>query len=144
MRLRTLIREGVSAILTTTIQDLDGEPLGSADLDTLTLSLYDEPTRTIINERDDVDVLNANGGTLDADGNFELSLSADDTAVVDDAALLEWHIALLTWTWTEGADTFTGKAAIIHRVVNQDPTLASIAQQTGHGPFRWWLAGGWC
>lgn len=133
MRLRTLVREGATAVISTTIRDLEGAALGSADLDTLTLTLWDEATQGIINDRDDQDVLNTNGGTLDADGAFELRLDPDDTVVVNDFLRLEWHEAILTWTWQTGspAVTYTGKASIKYRVVNEDPTTLAIL--TGGG-----------
>ena len=144
MRLRTTVREGTSVILNTTITDLDGEPLAPADLDSLTLDLYDEPTRTIINDRDSQDVLNANGGTLDLDGGFELLLDPADTEVVNAALTREWHVALLTWVWTVSAVEYTSKAAIKYKVLNEDPTLVSSLVGCGCGPYWFGHSHGWC
>jgi len=143
MRLRNIIREGASAILTTTIKDLDGNALAPADLDSLTLTLRDEPTRSIINERDDQDVLNANGGELTPEGAFSLRLDPDDTIVVNDALTLEWHEALLTWVWTDDLIEYTGKAVLKHKVLNEDPTLSTSSCGCHSHPF-WWMRRGWC
>ena len=41
---------------------------------------------TVINDRDEEDVLNDNGGTLEDDGTFTLRLDSDDNAVVSSSA----------------------------------------------------------
>lgn len=119
MRLRDYtIRSGTTLELTTVIRDMDGEELGSADLDSLTLTLHDEDTHSVINERDDQDVLNLNGGTLDGDGNFTLRLDPDDMAITNSSLQREWHEAQLTWVWTVATVEHTGFASIKFRVTN--------------------------
>lgn len=120
MRLRDYtIRSGETLYLTTQIYDVDNVGLGPADLDSLVLTLRDELTHGIINERDGQDVLNVNGGTLDVDGNFTLRLDPDDMGIVHTGLPREWHEAELTWVWTDGVE-HTGSASIKFRVRNAD------------------------
>lgn len=119
MRLNRVARERTTLILgPMTIRDLDGAALGASALDTLTLTLHDECTQAIINEREAQDVLNVNGGEVTEAGVFTLRLDPDDTVILDDDNAKEWHVALLTWTWTVNSVEYTGRAEIKHRVKN--------------------------
>lgn len=102
--------EGATYLIHTTFLDQDDAPIVP---DALTLTLYERATRTIVNSRDHVSVLNENGGSF-AGTDFTLTLSGDDNALVG-AGNGETHIALLEWTWD---GTKTGKAEIAFRVVN--------------------------
>lgn len=94
----------------------NGEGLGQADLDTLTLKLYDATTFAIINSRDDQNVLNDNGVTLDDDGNLVWIMEPADNPVLSAALESEMHVALFKWTWDSGARK--GDHEVMFRVLN--------------------------
>lgn len=76
-----------------------GDPIQLADLAALTLTLYEKSSETVINNRNDIDVLNASIGTVDAIGNWTLDLTAADMAILDTNRSKETHVALLEWTY---------------------------------------------
>lgn len=96
------IAEKTSQQLTARIRDLAG--LGFKP-ETLTLTLYDVATGTIINNRNHVSIRDANGGTVSIDGLLTLQLDPADTVIVTPASSQERHIALLEWTWSGGTKT---------------------------------------
>jgi len=98
------VREDCGAKYTAVLLDEDDAPIAAGTLDTLTLTLWDYSTRTILNSRDAQDVLNANNVTLDGSGNLVWYLQADDNAIVGTVAEgnIETHKALFEWTWGTG------------------------------------------
>lgn len=121
MRLRDwTIRNGETLTLSTVIYNHEGVAIPASSLDSLTLTLVDEIGHSVINERDDQDVLNANGGELDESGNFSLRLDPDDMVIVNVLLKYEWHDARLTWVLTSGSPAVehTGFASIKFRVTN--------------------------
>jgi sugar lactone lactonase YvrE len=99
---RFWVKEKTSALYTADVQDHQENAIGSSDLGTLTLTLYDVDTNTIINSRNAQNVLNANGVALDANGNLSWVMSADDNTIVTSTTVQESHIALFQWTWDSG------------------------------------------
>lgn len=61
----------------------------------------------IINSRDRVNILNANGGTLDSSGNAAFTMAILDNVIFSPNTIavgeIERHILLFEWTW----DTLT-------------------------------------
>jgi len=96
--------------------DENGDAVGAAELATLTLTLYDKRSKTILNSRDHQSILNANGGTVDASGNGELVLADADNALVSQGRSSEMHVALIEWTWAGG--TKSGRHEIVLTVEN--------------------------
>lgn len=96
--------------------DQNGVGLGQADLDTLTLKLYDATTFAIINSRDDQNVLNTGGVTLDDDGNLVWVMEPADNPIINLALESEMHVALFKWTWDSG--TRKGDHEVMFRVLN--------------------------
>lgn len=94
-------KEDSTSRYTATLQDEGGNPLGSGDLTTLTLTLTDEDGATI-NGRSGVSVLNANGGTLDVSGNFVMIYEPADNPVVKTARRQELHLARFDFTYGVG------------------------------------------
>ena len=93
---RTVI-EGTSMIYTATLQDASGTALPLASIDSLTLTLYDKATGTIINSRNAQDVLNTNQVTVHAtSGLLTWTALPADMAIVGTptAGVLETHVAL--------------------------------------------------
>lgn len=122
MRLRDwTIRDGETLTLSTVIYDHEGNALAASDLDSFTLTLVDEIGQSVINEREDQDVLNANGGELDEEGNFTLRLDPADMVIVNALLRREWHDAQLTWVLTTGSPAVehTGFASIKFRLTNR-------------------------
>lgn len=108
---RTLpLPENTTPILRAKIVDELGGPLSGDVLLTLTLTIYNRDTGTIINGRDHVNILNANGGVVyDAYENDVLvsrllfQLTANDMAILEDSLPGEGRVALLEWSWNGGA-----------------------------------------
>src|SRR5262245_10271429 len=95
------VNEKTTALYTATLKDeLDaGIPVDS--LATITLTLYDRATGTIINSRDHVDAKNLNGVAIDSSGNLAWTMAPADNAIVGSYELEE-HIALFEWTFASG------------------------------------------
>ena len=74
--------ETQSGVLTGVIRDDLGAALGSGDLSTLTLTITDQVTNEIINNRYRQDILNDNDATIDISGNLSWSIQADDNIIV--------------------------------------------------------------
>jgi hypothetical protein len=98
-----LVNEGTSAKYSTTLLRDDGQPVPLADLNTLTLTLYNKDSGAIINSRNNANVKNAGGGTYHAtSGAFDMIFSAADMAalgVAPNAPLVERHVVLFKATW---------------------------------------------
>ena len=74
-------KEDSTAIFSCTLVDEDGAPVTAARLTGLTFWLRDH-LGAIINSRDTVDILNANGGTIDSNGLLTLILEPEDMVIV--------------------------------------------------------------
>lgn len=113
-----VIAEQTTRFLEFQLLDENDSGIPAAELQSLTLTLYDPRTGAIINSRDDMSVLNANGGTVDAQGNAVLELGPADNVIVGQNAGLvqEDHVALLEWVYEAG--TRQGRHLIFLRVEN--------------------------
>jgi len=112
-----IVAEKTTCRITGALVDEAGVALGSAQLSTLTLTLYALiDTLPVINANTDKDVKNANQGTMDASGIFTLTLAPADNAIQATGATSETHRALLKWTWASG--TKAGAQEIDFRVRN--------------------------
>lgn len=112
------LQEGDSCFSEVRLDDEDGQPVAAATLTSLTLSLYG-PGGDIINNRDEVDVKNTNGGTLDpTSGEFRMDFTSDDSPILD-ATLApgdqEVHRALFVAKWGTGKQ----KSWIVNIAVRQ-------------------------
>ncbi len=110
------IMEKTTVKITATVEDENGDGLAAASLDTLTLTLYSLEDDTIINSRDAQDVLNANGVTLDVNGNLIWTVTPADTIIVDTRLKAERHRAVFEWTYDSAAKN--GKHVIDMRIIN--------------------------
>jgi hypothetical protein len=112
------VAEKATAFLSATITDTDGvTPLANADtvLISLTLTLYDERTGTVINSCTDRSIKNTGGGTVSAAGAVSVRLDPLDMAILGGRSS-EQHVALFTWTW--GSPLATGRYEIAFTVTN--------------------------
>ncbi len=99
------ILEKTTPEITGIIKDEDGTLISSADLDTVTLTLFnlsDAPTCTIINSRTAQNVLNTNNVTIDTSGNLVWSVQPLDTAILGTGSI-ENHRAVFEWTYNSGS-----------------------------------------
>lgn len=110
------VNEKVTARYTADVQDHEGNAIAGSSLTTLTLTLYDKATGTIINNRNAQNVLNVNGVTVDGSGNLVWVMTPDDNAILTAASKVEKHIALFQWTWDSGAKA--GKHEVTIQVKN--------------------------
>lgn len=115
--IRTEVGEQVTALITGVIADAAGAALGASAITTLTLTLYEKRTGSILNSRNAVNIKNANGGTVDSSGNLALTLDPADNALLTQAVAHETHVALIRWTYNVGAAA--GWAQIEFAVHNQ-------------------------
>ncbi len=98
--LTKIYAEKKTAECTATITKRDGvTPVPSANLDAVTLTLYEESGGEVINSRSADDIKDTGGGTIHAtSGLLTLLLSPDDMAVVL-SGRFEMHVALIEWTY---------------------------------------------
>jgi len=110
------VNEKVTARYTADVQDHEENAIAGSSLTTLTLTLYDQSTGTIINSRNAQDVLNTNGVTVNSSGNLVWIIDPDDNAIVTSTSKVEKHIALFAWTWDSGNKA--GKHEVMLHVKN--------------------------
>lgn len=100
-----IIPEKSTAVLSFVVKDEDGNAIPGTSLTTLTITLYNDRDASIINSRNDTDILGTNGGSVDANGNGKWKMEELDNAIVQDGLTKEDHTALFKWTYNTGADT---------------------------------------
>ncbi len=91
------VPQGNTCLLEFTLVDYDGEtPVSVDNVTSATMTLLDKDTNTIINSREDVDVI----GDIDTNGRFSRLLSAADNIIIntDERVDQEVHVALITVT----------------------------------------------
>jgi hypothetical protein len=109
------IAEEATARIDFTVTDEDGVGIPAASLDGLTVTLFEERSGQIINSRTDVNILNANGGTVDANGVGTWLMDPDDNVFVA-GGQQEYHVALFEWTF--GGGSKDGKQPVRLKVIN--------------------------
>lgn len=95
-----------------------GDPIPGSVLDSLTLTLYQEYTRAIINSRNRQNVLQLNGVTVAEDGTLLWTMTREDTAIINDALRSEPHVALFEYTFPGANGTEYAKHAVRFNVDN--------------------------
>lgn len=117
------VNEQNVVLITGTLRDQAGDPVPAAALQTLTLTLYDKATDTLI--RDHESVFNVNGGTFHpTSGAFALTLSAADNAIVTatlSPASMEQHLGVLEATWGGGTGYWSGLLRLYVRQIHHVP-----------------------
>lgn len=102
--------EQQTGTFTGVLKDEFGGSIGSSDVTSLTLTITDQITKTIINNRFRQTVLNDNNVTLDNAGNLSWSIQALDNIIVGEEAVpgtVERHEVLFEWTW--GASKYSNE-----------------------------------
>lgn len=102
---RTIVTREVGEATTAQIEGTitDAADGALAAVNSLTLTLYEKKTGTILNSRNGGSILNENGGTFAA-GVVTLTLSPADNALLSQAVAHETHVALIRWTYNGGGD----------------------------------------
>lgn len=114
----TPVPEGSSFYYTGTLVQGNGQPIPNGSLVTLKLTINDESTGAIVNGRNATNVLNLNGVTVNlATGVLVWTPDPLDNPIVNknpnlDDGKLERHVAILAWTWTDGARTLASQRKI--------------------------------
>lgn len=99
-----LVPEKSTSRVTGVIKDEADTAVPSADITTLTLTLFKVSNSLILNSRDDVDIKNVNGGTVDSSGNLVMTFTPADNAITNGRSK-EVHRAMFKWTYNAGAKT---------------------------------------
>jgi hypothetical protein len=86
----------------------DDVPITGDVLSTLTLTLRQAYTREVINSRDDMNVLNTNGVTVDSAGHLIWSVSVEDSTILNRSLWQEPRRCLFKWTYPSAAETKAG------------------------------------
>ena len=97
------VPESATRLYTAMMFDENNTPRPALGTQSLVVTIYNKHDGEIINNREAQNVLNANGGTLDASGNFAFTFNAEDTALQDQTLPYENRIALFEWTYPAGA-----------------------------------------
>lgn len=114
--------EKTLAKYTATVKDEAGAAIAAASLTTLTLTLYDVDTLTIINSRTAQNVLNTNNVTVDSDGLLTWLIQPADNAIVGTrrrANQYEKHVALFEYTWSSGTKASKHEVILEVRQLNK-------------------------
>lgn len=104
-----IVAERTSLRFTATLVDETGAAIPASGLTTLTLTLYarDLAGLDIINGVNGTNINNTGRGTVHAtSGLLTVVLDPADNQIVDGAADLEWHRALIQGTYNSGAKGF--------------------------------------
>jgi len=117
-----IVLERVTRLYTAVIKDEEGAVIPAAQIGTLTLTLYNKKTGAIVNSRTDVNILNANGGTVDASGNLSFLFTPADMAIIDTTLASEIRIGLFEWTYGGGAKEGRHEIEFSVRNLNKVPT----------------------
>ncbi len=100
------INEQTTGRYTATMYDETGATIDGTAMTTLTLTLYDKRTGSIINSRNAQNVKNVSGVTVTSAGALTWIISTSDTVMVGRADR-ERHAALFVGTWDTGTKKFT-------------------------------------
>lgn len=113
--------EKSTVVYTATLKDENDLAISSADVSSLTLSLYslDDPTRAVINSRSAQSILNINGGTLTVLGALTIVLSSLDNVMVDQTRDFERHQAEIRWVYNAGGRTGSTTFVVMVRNLNK-------------------------
>lgn len=112
-------------------RDEDGNlvPVLKSELDDITLRITNQEDGEIINERDEISVLDINGGSFDVDsGELIMIFGSDDHPITEAGSELrrETHVATFFATWGNGAGS--KRWLVIQEVDNLD-NIAGVAPE---------------
>lgn len=105
------IDEGESGNITSTLQNKAGNNLTKSEIISLTITIIDARSNSIVNNRLNVNILDANDGTVSVEGELTFKLQPEDTINVGSPKnYLEEKQITIQWTWLDlEGDLNTGK-----------------------------------
>lgn len=107
------VQERQSGQVSFTLKDETGAAVASAAMSTMTLTLYNTRTGTILNSREAQNVLNANNVTMHAtSGLVTWTMQPADNAIEQPGRDFEVHIGLFRMTWASGAKEFAHRVKL--------------------------------
>jgi hypothetical protein len=95
--------DGSTFVFEGKLQDQAGTAVGSAELQSLTLSVADTNTKAIINSVSAVDILNTGRGRVDDQGNLAVTLLPADTALQDPNSSREYRSLIIDFVYNRGS-----------------------------------------
>ena len=100
----------------------DGQPVASAAMTTMTLTLYDARTNAILNSRNAQNVLNANNVTMHAtSGVVTWSIQIADQPIQNSKLDVEQHIGLFLFTWSSGTKAWAHQVILNVANIRRSP-----------------------
>jgi len=115
------VREKTTRRYTAALKDETGAAVGSGALSSLKLTLYNRADGSIINARNQQNVLNANGVVVDSGGNLTWTMEPADSPIVDATLSYEEHVALFEIGWSSDAKKNNHEVIIRVENVNKIP-----------------------
>ena len=115
------VREKTTRRYTAALKDETGAAIGGGALSSLKLTLYNRADGSIINTRNQQNVLNANGVAVDSSGNLTWTMEPADNPIVDAALSYEEHVALFEIGWSSDAKKNNHDVIIRVENVNKIP-----------------------
>lgn len=104
----------------------DNAPITKNHLITILATLFDRKTESVINGKENINVKDANNGSVINDGTLTWRLTPQDNAIVGTSlpsGSIEEHVVLFTWTWDDEVQVRTGKKEVYFDVRKlADPT----------------------
>lgn len=121
-----LTDERTSGQYTATLKDETDTAIAAASFATMTLTLYDAASGSIINSRNGQNVLNANNVTInDTSGLLTWALQPADSIVLDQTLAQEEHVALFEYTFgASGGKRGSHEVRLVVRNINRVTTPA--------------------
>lgn len=116
------VEERSTARYVVTLKDETGVVIPLSALTTLTLTLYDVYTNTVINSRNDQNVKNTNNVVYTEAGVLTWTLQPTDNVIVTSDVRTngyEDHIALFEYTWSSGSKAGKHELEIFVRQINK-------------------------
>jgi hypothetical protein len=95
--------DGSTFVFEGKLQDQAGTAVGSAELQSLTLSVADTNTKAIINSVSALDILNTGRGRVDDQGNLAVTLLPADTALQDPNSSREYRSLIIDFVYNRGS-----------------------------------------
>lgn len=114
--LETRARELKTFRITGAFKDEAGLQVPLAGFTTLTLTLFNDSDKAVINSVNNADILNTGRGVVDASGNLVCTLLPADNPIMLAGVFEELHVAFFQWTYVGG--TKAGGAEVAFYVYN--------------------------
>ena len=129
------VDQGETMILEATFYDpLTGGAFNKSAVTLLQATLLDKSDNSVINTRENQNVLDVNGGVLATSGLFQLTLGPDDNVLNDETNASEIHLLILKWQWfDEAGATQTGIQKWDITVVNTESADEDVVASTVAG-----------